>query len=196
MGTVRDGTGGGNVKARAAEWPTSPDARLPSVRLPPQPTSAPLAREEPTVDNPESNPSEPGSVEGDSMEADSEADLVLLTLPANSVYLSVLRTATAGLAARLHFTLDEIEDLRIAVDEACAMLLAGEELPEAELHCRFTLTEDKIAVTVTLPGIQRALPPQDTFAWQVLTALTGEVDAQVRDGQLTLGLVKRRSRAQ
>ena len=29
-----------------------------------------------------------------------------------------------GLAARLQFTLDEIEDLRIAVDEACAMLLA------------------------------------------------------------------------
>ena len=35
----------------------------------------------------------------------------------------MLRTATAGLAARLDFTLDEIEDLRIAVDEACALLL-------------------------------------------------------------------------
>jgi serine/threonine-protein kinase RsbW len=46
-------------------------------------------------------------------------DLVVLTVPADGAYLSVLRTATAGLAARLHFTLDEIEDLRIAVDEAC-----------------------------------------------------------------------------
>ena len=45
-------------------------------------------------------------------------------MPAEGAYLSVLRTATAGLAARLDFTLDEIEDLRIAVDEACAMLLA------------------------------------------------------------------------
>jgi serine/threonine-protein kinase RsbW len=130
------------------------------------------------------------------VEGDSEADTVLLTLPANSVYLSVLRTATAGLAARLHFTLDEIEDLRIAVDEACAMLLAGEELADAELHCRFSLTENEIAVTVTLPGVQRSLPAQNTFAWQVLTALTGEVDAALSDGQLTLGLVKRRSRGQ
>ena len=48
---------------------------------------------------------------------------VEIRLPADSAYLSVLRTATAGLAARLDFTLDEIEDLRIAVDEACAMLL-------------------------------------------------------------------------
>ena len=50
-------------------------------------------------------------------------DIVRLQLPAVGVYLSVLRSATAGLAARLNFTLEEIEDLRIAVDEACALLL-------------------------------------------------------------------------
>ena len=51
------------------------------------------------------------------------ADQVTVRMPADGAYLSVLRTATAGLAARLDFTLDDIEDLRIAVDEACAMLL-------------------------------------------------------------------------
>ena len=51
-------------------------------------------------------------------------DQVTVRMPADGAYLSVLRTATAGLAARLDFTLDEIEDLRIAVDEACAMLLS------------------------------------------------------------------------
>lgn len=122
------------------------------------------------------------------------ADTVVLTLPASSAYLSVLRTATAGLAARLGFTLDEIEDLRIAVDEASAMLLSGEELPDAELRCRFVLTGDEIAVTVTLPGVPRGLPARDTFAWQVLTALAGHVDATVERGHLTLALTKRRAR--
>ena len=51
-------------------------------------------------------------------------DRVTIRMPAEGAYLSVLRTATAGLAARLDFTLDEIEDLRIAVDEACGMLLS------------------------------------------------------------------------
>ena len=50
----------------------------------------------------------------------------------------VLRTTTAGLAARLDFTLDDIEDLRMAVGEACALVL-----PEAndgtDLTCRFHL---------------------------------------------------------
>src|SRR5699024_12735919 len=49
-------------------------------------------------------------------------DAVTVNMPADSAYLSVLRTATAGLAARLDFTPDEIEDLRIGVGEACAML--------------------------------------------------------------------------
>ena len=70
-----------------------------------------------------------------------ERDVVELTLPAESAYLSVLRTATAGLAARLDFTLDEIEDLRIAVDEACAMLLP-EATPGEPLVCRFSLDWD------------------------------------------------------
>ena len=44
-------------------------------------------------------------------------------MPADTAYVAVLRTTTAGLAARLDFTLDDIEDLRIAVGEACAMVL-------------------------------------------------------------------------
>ena len=45
---------------------------------------------------------------------------VELRLPADGAYVSVLRTTTAGLAARLDFPIDDIEDLRIAVGEACA----------------------------------------------------------------------------
>ena len=38
-------------------------------------------------------------------------DVVVLRLPAAGAYLSVLRTATASLASRLDFTIDDIEDL-------------------------------------------------------------------------------------
>jgi serine/threonine-protein kinase RsbW len=121
-------------------------------------------------------------------------DTVVLTLPASSAYLSVLRTATAGLAARLQFTLDEIEDLRIAVDEACAMLLAGGESIDDDLVCRFELSADRITVTVSVPAATPALPSRDTFAWQVLTALAGAVEASVAEGLLTIQLTKRRGR--
>ena len=62
------------------------------------------------------------------------ADTIDIRLPADGAYLALLRTATAGLAARMDFTLDEIEDLRIAIDEACALLLS-DAAPTHPLHC-------------------------------------------------------------
>lgn len=107
-------------------------------------------------------------------------DAVEIRLPADSAYLSILRTATAGLAARLDFTLDEIEDLRIAVDEACAMLLPH-AVDTAQLSCRFQLHPAALEVTVTIPTTRGQLPERDTFSWTVLSALAGEVDTGMDD---------------
>jgi serine/threonine-protein kinase RsbW len=119
-------------------------------------------------------------------------DVVDVRLPATSAYLSVLRTATAGLAARLDFTVDEIEDLRIAVDEACAMLLpqAG---PGSELSCTFELDEDALGLTVTVPSPHGRAPARETFAWKVLSALAGDVDAGVSEQIVWISLRKRRA---
>ena len=120
-------------------------------------------------------------------------DVVLLTVPADGGYLSVLRTATAGLAARLHFALDEIEDLRIAVDEACAMLLAV-AAKDADLQCRFSVTNDALTVEVTVATVRGAkLPPESSFAWKVLRALTTSASATASSGQASIRLLTRRS---
>jgi serine/threonine-protein kinase RsbW len=119
-------------------------------------------------------------------------DVVLLTVPADGGYLGVLRTATAGLAARLHFALDEIEDLRIAVDEACAMLLA-QAVPGVDLECEFELTSDTIRVSVSVMTLDGQPPSRDTFAWTVLSALAGDVDSRVdSENRVTIDLQKRR----
>ncbi|MFY1654899.1 ATP-binding protein [Solwaraspora sp. WMMB762] len=120
-------------------------------------------------------------------------DVVLLTVPADGGYLSVLRTATAGLAARLHFALDEIEDLRIAVDEACAMLLAV-ATRDADLQCRFSVTDDALTVEVAVATVRDArLPPDSSFAWKVLRALTSSASATASSGQASIRLLTRRS---
>ena len=109
-------------------------------------------------------------------------DFVEVRLPAAGAYLSVLRTATAGLAARLDFTLDEIEDLRIAVDEACAILLQ-QAVPGSVLSCVFRLVDDSLEVTVSAPTTDGHAPSRDTFAWTVLSALAGKVVLRRRRGQ-------------
>jgi serine/threonine-protein kinase RsbW len=120
-------------------------------------------------------------------------DVVTIKLPAAGAYLSVLRTATAGLAARLDFTLDEIEDLRIAVDEACAMLLS-QALPGADLECEFALASESMRVSVSVLTQDGTEPSRDTFAWTVLSALAGDVDSRADvDNRVTITLNKSRS---
>lgn len=122
-----------------------------------------------------------------------ERDVVLLTVPADGAYLVVLRTAAAGLAAHLHFTLDEIEDLRIAVDEACAMLIRL-AAPAAALRCRFTLTGEQLGVEVAVPAAPAASPPAtSSFAWKVLTALASEPSTSFADQTASIALTARRS---
>ena len=117
-------------------------------------------------------------------------DLVTIELPATAAYLAVQRTTTASLAARLDFTLDEIEDLRIAVDEACSLLL-GTSPPDAVLSCAFELTGDGLEITVTAPGTRSV--PKDSFAWNVLAALAGHVETRVEsEGRQSIVLLKRR----
>jgi serine/threonine-protein kinase RsbW len=136
----------------------------------------------------------PGQRDPDAPQADHQStrDHVTVCMPAEGAYLSVLRTATAGLAARLDFTLDEIEDLRIAVDEACAMLLA-QAIPGTNLECAFDLSAEEMTITVSVIAAEPQIPAPDTFAWTVLSALAGTVDSRLGpDDQVAIVLRKRR----
>jgi serine/threonine-protein kinase RsbW len=129
---------------------------------------------------------------------ETSGDVVELSVPALGGYLGVVRTATAGLAARLSFSLDEIEDLRIAVDEACVMLLSlpTPSPPEAAtLTCRFRVLEEGLSVRVSAAvGRQAILPGEQSFAWQVLTAHAAAVSGRADGGLAEIDLIKRRRR--
>jgi serine/threonine-protein kinase RsbW len=119
-------------------------------------------------------------------------DVVRLQLPAVGAYLSVLRSVTAGLAARVHFTLDEIEDLRIAVDEACALLLPS-AVGGTDLACEFGVSSDELRISVSVTTADGELPARDSFAWTVLSALAGEVDSHSSGSQVGIDLLKHRT---
>lgn len=101
---------------------------------------------------------------------------VKIVVPAKPDYVRLLRAVTAGLAARLEFTYDRIEDLRLAVSEACATLLA---LPwDAEiLVLRLFATDSRVTAVVCTdadagPDAWPPVEPERTLAWRVLSGLT------------------------
>jgi serine/threonine-protein kinase RsbW len=105
---------------------------------------------------------------------------VEIAVPASGEYLPVLRSAAATLAAGIDFILDDIEDLRIAVDEACSILLAR-AIPGTSLRCRFFVEADAITVESRAHVLDPQPPPRSGFAWTVLTSLTTSVDLSVGD---------------
>ncbi|NLT56505.1 MAG: hypothetical protein GXX79_18470 [Actinomycetales bacterium] len=107
-------------------------------------------------------------------------DSIELKVPADPAYLAVIRTAAAGLAARLDLTLDEIEDLRIAVDEACALLLDHRAHPGEDVMAIFSIGREALEVHMT--GPTTVLPDRNSFAWSVLEALVGQVETGTTDG--------------
>ncbi len=117
---------------------------------------------------------------------DARAD-VELRLPADGAFASVLRTLTAGLAARLDFTIDDIEDLRIAVGEACAMVLTSAD-PGSDLTCSFYTDPTELTIVVSAPNTDETGPNESGFAWQVLSALTTNADSSRDDGNFAVTL--------
>jgi serine/threonine-protein kinase RsbW len=118
-------------------------------------------------------------------------DIVEIMVPADGAFVSVLRSVTAGLASRCDLTLDEIEDLRIAIDEACALLLPL-ALAGSSITVRFTLAKGSLSIYAAVPASQDADPDQGSFAWTVLDALASSVTVSRNGSDLAISLTKQR----
>ena len=108
-------------------------------------------------------------------------------VPAETAYVAVVRMATAGIAARLDFTLDDVEDLRMAVGEACALVLAT-ATPGGDLYAGFGLGTDRIDVAISADSTAADPPDTTSFAWQVLSSTARDVRGEVSDGRLRVSL--------
>ena len=52
-------------------------------------------------------------------------ELVDIRLPARASFIATVRTLAAALAVRVGFGPDGVEDLRMAVDEVCSMIVGS-----------------------------------------------------------------------
>ena len=89
---------------------------------------------------------------------DARDDHVRLSLPARHEYARIARIGVAALALRLGFSYREIEDLRLAVDEALIFLL-GEDRPDERIIIHYT-TEPGL-LTLTADATFPATPDDD-----------------------------------
>ena len=121
---------------------------------------------------------------------------VRLVVPAAPEYLRLVRLTAAGLASRLGFTFDEVEDLRIAVDELCFHLLGdgdnGAVMDEDRtMDLVYSAGSDSITITGRT-GLSGAIPEPSELSEQILDALVDEHEVIGQDGMITFRLKKQR----
>lgn len=128
-----------------------------------------------------------------------ELSAVRLSIPARARYLRLARLTAAGIGTDLGMDLQEIEDLRIAVDEACACLIqgcvdGGHDLDHAiDLH--YEVHEDRLVIVGTAPCGGDAPVEVHPVARELLSMTTDEYEVAATAGGRRFRVVKRRSPA-
>jgi hypothetical protein len=117
---------------------------------------------------------------------------IQLAIPGAPEYLRLARLAAADAGSRVGLTFDQLEDLRIAVDELGFAITGGR--PDCTLTLVFRLSEDAIEVEGTCPGENGS--GDDTFAptdlaRTIVAAVVDEYQLEANDGLRRFRLSKR-----
>ena len=113
-------------------------------------------------------------------------------MPAAPEFLRISRIMAAGVASRVGFTLDEVEDLRIAIDEVCFSLV-GSHGRAGTMTLRYVLDDNELVVEGSgrfSDGV-RTEPVVSALSHQILSAVVDECELSAGEEGPRFRLVKR-----
>ncbi|MDI9895593.1 ATP-binding protein [Rhodococcus sp. IEGM 1381] len=124
---------------------------------------------------------------------------VELRVRAEADQLPVVRAVAETLVVLSDFTLDDIADVKLVVDEVCSQLIKG-SVVDSELSCLFSVSDSGIRIVVTSTLAATSVPKKDSFGWHVLQTLTDSIELRAHDADdsdaartVAIDVVKRRS---
>lgn len=105
---------------------------------------------------------------------------VEIRVAAQLTQLPIVRGLAETLVLLSDFTLDEVADVRLAVDEVCSTLIAI-AAPDTLLTCEFLVGDTELQVRVDGVAGSQGMPDQRSFGWHVLRTLCDEVTAEQQE---------------
>jgi anti-sigma regulatory factor (Ser/Thr protein kinase) len=118
-------------------------------------------------------------------------ETIKVKVPASPRYVGVVRLVAAGLASRLGFTIDDIEDLKIAVDELAAYL-TGPQGRDGNLEIHFHVHDDRLEIEgfgLLAPG-HGARTDLTDLSRQILDTVVDRASLSQADGRPVFSLMK------
>lgn len=135
------------------------------------------------------------------METGAGTAVVELRIPARPEYVGVARLAILGVASRMRFSYDEVEDIRLAVGEACTTAVewaARNDRQGTDLVVRSSISDTALTVEIVDQAGQREDAPEpagrepdpENLGALLITLLVDEISVSPCDGGTCVQMIK------
>ncbi|WP_330230794.1 ATP-binding protein [Nocardia sp. NBC_00508] len=111
-----------------------------------------------------------------SSRSSTETTTIGVRVPAQLEQLTMLRALSETVALIADFALDEVTDIRLALDEVATSLIL-DAVPGSMVDCEFTYDADKMFVHVSAVAVSESVIGQAGFGWHIVRTLTDSIAA-------------------
>ena len=117
-------------------------------------------------------------------------ETITLTVPASLDYVRIVRLTTSGVASRLGFDIEDIEDLRVAVDELASIVI--EHAAPEDLQVVFKVRDGTLHIEGRAPvGKHAGEPSVEELTAQILAAVVDDYEVRIDSGRVCFSCLRK-----
>ncbi len=125
----------------------------------------------------------------------SNDQVVELTLPINPAYISAARLTSSSIANRLGFGIEEIEDIKTAVSEACTFIIERlSKVSQNPFKVKFKPSKNCVSVVFETDNGEKIEPIGDQTSILMIKALMDELKVDKKNGQFIMTITKKHNK--
>ncbi len=121
-------------------------------------------------------------------------DTIKMEISTNPDYVGIIRLATSGVANKVGFSVDEIEDIKVAVSEACTNAIRHSEVNYFSIE--FKLLQNGLCIEIkdqgkgydidSIEAVDLSNPKEGGLGIYIIKTLMDEVEIDSGDGKGTI----------
>ncbi|WDV45922.1 ATP-binding protein [Clostridiaceae bacterium M8S5] len=123
-------------------------------------------------------------------------DIIKVTLKKKPEYVSIIRVTASSIANKMGFNIEEIEDIKLALGEACISIIKNSNHVEGEYNISFIINENSLGIKIEDFNNDNNIKDcknKDDLSFFIINTLMDEVKCDKNDKNITVLLTKNRS---
>lgn len=120
-------------------------------------------------------------------------EIIKMEITTNPDYVSIIRLTASGIANKIGFSVDDIEDLKVAVSEACTNAIKHSE--DEKFSITFNILENGLNIeikdsgkgydtsSISIPDLEK--PKESGLGLFIIQALMDDVSMESKEGEGT-----------